>query len=94
MRLAGCGYVLFSRGDAGRAQARRETEYNLRPGHRTQAISGTGKRARCMKKGELVTQYGHLSPGQVRMCAGNGTCAMAKKDAVRVDDVARALAAL
>ena len=44
--------------------------------------------------GELAAKYGHLNPGQVRMCAGNRIRAMVKKETVTVDDVAKTLAAL
>lgn len=47
-----------------------------------------------LKVGELAKKYGHLNPGQMRMCSGNRIRAMVKKKAVTVDDVAKALAAL
>ena len=47
-----------------------------------------------LKSGELSKKYGHLNPGQVRMCSGNRIRAMVKKEAVTVDDVAKILAAL
>ena len=47
-----------------------------------------------LKSGELSKKYGHLNPGQVRMCSGNRIRAMVKKESVTVDDVAKILAAL
>ena len=57
-------------------------------------VCTTAEKLAELKKGELVNKYGHLNPGQVRMCSGNRIRAMVKKEAVTVDDVAKTLAAL
>jgi len=57
-------------------------------------VCSTAEKLAGLKFGELSTKYGHLNPGQVRMCAGNRIRAMVKKEAVTVDDVAKTLAAL
>jgi len=57
-------------------------------------VCATAEKLADLKAGELVKKYGHLNPGQVRMCAGNRIRAMVKKEAVTVDDVAKTLAAL
>jgi hypothetical protein len=57
-------------------------------------VCATAEKLANLKAGELVKKYGHLNPGQVRMCSGNRIRAMVKKEAVTVDDVAKTLAAL
>ena len=57
-------------------------------------VCSTAEKLAELTPGELSTKYGHLNPGQVRMCSGNRIRAMVKKDAVTVDDVAKTLAAL
>ena len=57
-------------------------------------VCATAEKLADLKAGELVKQYGHLNPGQVRMCSGNRIRAMVKKETVTVDDVAKTLAAL
>jgi hypothetical protein len=66
----------------------------LLAGSSPEVVCSVAEKLAGLKSGELATQYGHLNPGQVRMCAGNRIRAMVKKDAVSVDDVAQALAAL
>ena len=57
-------------------------------------VCATAEKLADLKAGELVKKYGHLNPGQMRMCSGNRIRAMVKKEAVTVDDVAETLAAL
>ena len=57
-------------------------------------VCATAEKLADLKAGELVKKYGHLNPGQMRMCSGNRIRAMVKKEAVTVDDVAKTLAAL
>jgi len=57
-------------------------------------VCATAEKLGELKSGELSKKYGHLNPGQVRMCSGNRIRAMVKKEAVTVDDVAKILAAL
>lgn len=57
-------------------------------------VCATAEQLAELKPGELSTKYGHLNPGQVRMCSGNRIRAMVKKESVTVDDVAKTLAAL
>jgi len=57
-------------------------------------VCATAEKLADLKVGELVKKYGHLNPGQMRMCSGNRIRAMVKKEAVTVDDVAKTLAAL
>ncbi len=57
-------------------------------------VCATAEKLAELKPGELTTKYGHLNPGQVRMCSGNRIRAMVKKESVTVDDVAKVLAAL
>ena len=66
----------------------------LLAGNTPEAVCAVAEQLAGMKVGELVKSYGHLNPGQVRMCAGNRIRAMVKKGTVSVDDVAQALAAL
>ena len=66
----------------------------LLAGNTPDNVCATAEQLSGLKKGELVKKYGHLNPGQVRMCAGNRIRAMVKKGAVTVDDVAKAIAAL
>jgi len=57
-------------------------------------VCATAEKLADLKAGELVKKYGHLNPGQVRMCSGNRIRAMVKKEVVTVNDVAKTLAAL
>lgn len=57
-------------------------------------VCATAEKLAELKAGELVKKYGHLNPGQIRMCSGNRIRAMVKKETVTVDDVASVLAAL
>ena len=57
-------------------------------------VCATAEKLAKLKAGELSKKYGHLNPGQVRMCSGNRIRAMVKKETVTVDDVAKILAAL
>ena len=57
-------------------------------------VCATAEKLADLKAGELAKKYGHLNPGQMRMCSGNRIRAMVKKEAVTVDDVAKTLAAL
>ena len=57
-------------------------------------VCATAEKLADLKAGELVKKYGHLNPGQMRMCSGNRIRAMVKKEAVTVDGVAKTLAAL
>ena len=66
----------------------------LLAGNSPEVVCSTAEKLSGLKAGELVKKYGHLNPGQVRMCAGNRIRAMVKKEAVSVDDVAAVLAAL
>ena len=66
----------------------------LLAGNSPQIVCSTAEKLAGLKSGELVKKYGHLNPGQVRMCAGNRIRAMVKKETVTVDDVAKTLAAL
>ena len=66
----------------------------LLAGSSPEVVCATAEKLAKMNKGELAKKYGHLNPGQVRMCAGNRIRAMVKKEAVTVDEVAKVLAAL
>ena len=66
----------------------------LLAGNTPDSVCATAEQLAGLKKGELVKKYGHLNPGQVRMCAGNRIRAMVNKGAVSVDEVAKTLAAL
>ncbi len=66
----------------------------LLAGSSPEVVCSTAEKLAGLKSGELSTKYGHLNPGQVRMCAGNRIRAMVKKETVTVDDVAKTLAAL
>ena len=66
----------------------------LLAGSSPEDVCSTAEKLADLKAGELVKKYGHLNPGQVRMCSGNRIRAMVKKEAVTVDDVAKTLAAL
>ena len=66
----------------------------LLAGNTPEVVCSTAEKLAGLKSGELVTKYGHLNPGQMRMCAGNRIRAMVKKETVTVDDVAKTLAAL
>jgi hypothetical protein len=66
----------------------------LLAGSAPDVVCATAEKLAKMKTGELAKKYGHLNPGQVRMCAGNRIRAMVKKEAVTVDEVAKVLAAL
>ena len=66
----------------------------LLAGNTPETVCATAEQLAGLKQGELAKKYGHLNPGQVRMCAGNRIRAMVKKGTVSVDDVAKALAAL
>ena len=57
-------------------------------------VCATAEKLGELNSGELSKKYGHLNPGQIRMCSGNRIRAMVKKEAVTVDDVAKILAAL
>jgi len=57
-------------------------------------VCTTAEQLANLKAGELMKKYGHLNPGQVRMCSGNRIRALVKKEIVTVDDVAKTLAAL
>jgi hypothetical protein len=66
----------------------------LLAGSSPEDVCTTAERLAGLEAGELATKYGHLNPGQVRMCAGNRIRAMVKKETVTADDVAKTLAAL
>ena len=66
----------------------------LLAGSAPDVVCSTAEKLAKMKPGELAKKYGHLNPGQVRMCAGNRIRALVKKEAVTVDEVAKVLAAL
>ena len=66
----------------------------LLAGSSPEVVCSTAEKLAGLKSGELFTKYGHLNPGQVRMCAGNRIRAMVKKQTVTVDDVAKTMAAL
>ena len=66
----------------------------LLAGSSPEDVCSTAEKLAGLKNGELSTKYGHLNPGQVRMCAGNRIRAMVKKETVTVDEVAKTLAAL
>ena len=66
----------------------------LLAGSSPEDVCSTAEKLAELKPGELFRKYGHLNPGQVRMCAGNRIRAMVKKESVTVDDVAKTLAAL
>lgn len=66
----------------------------LLAGNSPEIVCSTAEKLAGLKAGELVKKYGHLNPGQMRMCAGNRIRAMVKKETVTVDDVAKTLAAL
>jgi hypothetical protein len=66
----------------------------LLAGNTPDSVCATAEQLAGLKTGELAKKYGHLNPGQVRMCAGNRIRAMVNKGAVSVDDVAKTIAAL
>ena len=66
----------------------------LLAGSSPEVVCSTAEKLSGLKAGELAKKYGHLNPGQVRMCAGNRIRAMVKKETVTVDDVAKTMAAL
>ena len=66
----------------------------LLAGNTPDNVCATAEQLAGLNKGELAKKYGHLNPGQVRMCAGNRIRAMVKKGTVSVDDVAKTIAGL
>jgi len=66
----------------------------LLAGNTPEVVCSTAEKLAGLKAGELVKKYGHLNPGQMRMCAGNRIRALVNKEVVTVDDVAKTLAAL
>lgn len=66
----------------------------LLAGNTPESVCAVAEQLAEMNVGELSKKYGHLNPGQVRMCAGNRIRAMVKKGTVTVDDVAKVLAAI
>ena len=66
----------------------------LLAGNAPEIVCATAEKLSNLKKGSLTKKYGHLNPGQARMCAGNRIRAMVKRKEVTVDEVAAILAAL